>query len=863
MAQDHPRLIVKASDRDAVVQKTKHTAWAADAVQRMHAEVDRYVDRHKTDPDWIVSRLAMYWREGEHYTQCYLQNERWERGEGNAPVPTVRMPGMRTWNQYKNVALEERTPYNETGDMWGLSRTDPTKPKVLVPYKESGHMIRSNNVEILTLAEQAAFLYWLTGDEAYARFAADIFYPWLVGTYYMQPILDPGRSSKGPGGWEPGGILGYYDYEQIHDDLALHAAVVYDFCYDYLHAHPYAPLTDTEKGLREMASTVFKRFIDIGMVRGGKSGNWNVNGWNMMLKPILVLDDDSCYADGHGRQYYLRHLTSESTQWHDAIPDILRSYDKVTGLWPESPGYAFGTINMLCSFATLLRGEGIDIIADNPIMERAALAVLPWTDARGNIIVFGDTRGGAANYQGLEQLLAYYTAKGDAEAARQVAAAIRRGIDNGSYQRENTGWEGICTYVDNIAASAATAMRSSSYSPFHRVAVMKNGADQMAVVYGGRNGSHLSPNGLALQLYGQGYALAPDAAAYESYWSADKTYHQSPTGSNTILPGYAEGDVTVNIMEPQVAESQFESTASYSPYVSMTDMSAAEKRRLVAMIQTENGAGYYVDIFRSNLPSNDYLMHHVGRSLSLTDTADNPLLCVAVDSVDHPLHKGYAWFKELGMARWNKPLKATWTVAEGADAMATTLWMTGAEGRQIYTASAPYTTLDGTLTPGGVSAAPGTTPTLLVRQSGNNAWEKPFMSVVETTSGSEQPVVRRVEEVVGNGHSAVVAVSTSDGSTDYICTSTEETHRVEARENVAVTGLFGMARMAQRKPRMLTMAGATSIKAGRYAITAVEPCAASIYEVDGQWRYSASKPVTISLNNKKYHLSAAQNEVVK
>ncbi len=56
-----------------------------------------------------------------------------------------------------------------------------------------------------------------------------------------------------------------------------------------------------------------------------------------------------------------------------------------------------------------------------------------------------------------------------------------------------------------------------------------------------------------------------DSAAYESYWSGYKTYHQSPTGSNTILPGYAEGDVTVNIMEPQVVESQFESTASYSP----------------------------------------------------------------------------------------------------------------------------------------------------------------------------------------------------------------------------------------------------------------------------------------------------------
>mgnify|MGYP000181684348 CR=1 FL=1 len=51
-------------------------------------------------------------------------------------------------------------------------------------------MIRGNNVEILTLAENAAFVYWVTGEEKFARFATDIFNVWLVGTYYMNPILD-------------------------------------------------------------------------------------------------------------------------------------------------------------------------------------------------------------------------------------------------------------------------------------------------------------------------------------------------------------------------------------------------------------------------------------------------------------------------------------------------------------------------------------------------------------------------------------------------------------------------------------------------------------------------------------------------
>lgn len=140
----------------------------------------------------------MYWKEGERYTQCYLKNQNWDRGEGDAPVPTVRMPGMRTWNKYYNVPLEDRQPYNETGDMLGLNRQNPSAPPVLVPYKESGHMIRGNNVEILTLAENAAFVYWVTGEEKFARFAADIFNTWLIGTYYMNPILDPENRQEVP-----------------------------------------------------------------------------------------------------------------------------------------------------------------------------------------------------------------------------------------------------------------------------------------------------------------------------------------------------------------------------------------------------------------------------------------------------------------------------------------------------------------------------------------------------------------------------------------------------------------------------------------------------------------------------------------
>lgn len=45
-------------------------------------------------------------------------------------------------NKYANVPLEQRIPYNETGDMLGINKLNPSEPPVKVPYKESGHMVR-------------------------------------------------------------------------------------------------------------------------------------------------------------------------------------------------------------------------------------------------------------------------------------------------------------------------------------------------------------------------------------------------------------------------------------------------------------------------------------------------------------------------------------------------------------------------------------------------------------------------------------------------------------------------------------------------------------------------------------------------
>ena len=78
-----------------------------------------------------------------------------------------------------------------------------------MPYNQTGHSVRSINGEILQLAIDAAYVYWKTCEERYARFATDIFNQALLGVYYMNPVVnETPDDAEGKGGYEPGGILG-------------------------------------------------------------------------------------------------------------------------------------------------------------------------------------------------------------------------------------------------------------------------------------------------------------------------------------------------------------------------------------------------------------------------------------------------------------------------------------------------------------------------------------------------------------------------------------------------------------------------------------------------------------------------------
>ena len=652
-------------------------------VEKVKLKIDKYVIRHVSDPEWILSRMAMYWKEGEHFTQCYIGGQRWISGEDNAPVPTLRLPGERTWNKWRRPVIEDLVPFNETGDL--VCHDPNTGDSTLVAYSHTGHSVRSINGEIMQLAAQAAYVYTCTGDERYACFATDIFYQALLGIYYMKPVINTTPDDgEGKGGWSPGGILGYYDYEQIHDDMGTHLAVVYDYLASYLMAHPTQQIRDTGKDVRQLVNEVLRRFVDLGMVRGGRTGNWNVNGWDRMIRPIMVMESNSYFADGKGREYFLHYLMEESTTYHASIRDMLGQYDAVTGLWPESPGYGFGTVLSILGWKKMFQRAGIDITIDEEKLQKAITAIPIWSDYRGNAICFGDFRGGRIGEQ---------------------------------------------------SSVGKPRWKASSYSPFHRMVVLKNFEDpsfpMMACLYGGRKGSHLSPNGLAVQFYGFGYALAPDASAYESYWSKDYTYHQGVEGANTILQGYSAGDVKLNGIYPSIDTlKHWYATSSPSEPVQMADMTADEKRRTILMVKVGAGAGYYVDIFDPGLDTTDYVMHTVGTHVDI-------------------MHDGIS-----------ETDKAVWHIT---DSLRANLWFSGGIKRKYTVSMNPSTYTDPSLTPDGVSTLGQPTPTVYAHQTAAVRYANVYEPYIVG-----RPCVERVKWTYENGQPVRMKVSMTNGVVDDI-----------------------------------------------------------------------------------------------
>lgn len=192
MPQAHPRVLTTPEGKQETWNLIKTEEWAKDVFDKLRERTEKYTDLTATRPDWLLSRLAMYWK--SHATEVYIKGETFDHAGGEkAPYPTVRYTGTRgTAATHGRPRLADIVPYDDddNGNVTFCNNALPDRPMESVHPSKTGRNIESLNCEILGIARDAAFLYWMTEEEKFAKLAAGVFDTYMTGIYYRNVPVD-------------------------------------------------------------------------------------------------------------------------------------------------------------------------------------------------------------------------------------------------------------------------------------------------------------------------------------------------------------------------------------------------------------------------------------------------------------------------------------------------------------------------------------------------------------------------------------------------------------------------------------------------------------------------------------------------
>src|SRR5690606_38624591 len=228
LPQGHPRLMATVDDKPVLARQVETEQWANDLLQGLRERVDPYVQKVKKEPDWLLSRLMMYWK--SKATDVYINGGVYSHANGTAPVPTVRFGSTRgVSSPYKRPKLEDIIPYmDDTKGVYFHNTSKPGSPLEWVEQANvSGSNIESVNEEIMRLAKDAAFLYWVTDDTAYAQLAFGVFHTYMEGMYYRNEPIDVGNGHAQT-------LVGLSTFEVIQERILNELAYTYDFLQPYI-----------------------------------------------------------------------------------------------------------------------------------------------------------------------------------------------------------------------------------------------------------------------------------------------------------------------------------------------------------------------------------------------------------------------------------------------------------------------------------------------------------------------------------------------------------------------------------------------------------------------------------------------------
>ncbi|MCH6258684.1 hypothetical protein MLD52_19145 [Puniceicoccaceae bacterium K14] len=837
--QGYPRLHVTETGKKDLENTIKEEPWARGILDRIHERVDVHVERHVEDPEWMVSRLQMYWK--TKATNVYVNGVDYSHADGEAPVPTVRFTGSRnSATSYRKPELEDILPYmDDPRGLYLANKNKEGEPFEWVEQSKTGNIIVSINREIIGLARDAAFLYWLEDDERYAKFSYDLFHTYMEGMSYRSEPIDllNGHIQT---------LVGFTHFQVIHEGTLEDIAELYDFLHQHIEANHPENITLYEKTIKRWTDQIIKN--------GVPQNNWNLHQANIILKAAMVLQDNAFYEDGKGREYYIDYILNVTSARQWSLKKFMDyGYDVNTGVWNECPGYASGVTRSLTSFIKDFDNTfNHNILPYTPVISKAVKMMPQYLFPNGQIVAFGDTYYGPLNTGAISDMIRIAQRnKNEAleEEFTQMYRLFSRDSERPEHRRQRANVSSFFASKplqlnpNYEKAERGDYITQTFYAPnvsWH-VQRMGTGKDGMMVSLNGSLGNHMHANGINMELYGKGFVQGADPGKGANYLQPIylEYYSQFPAHNTVMVDGtssYTEmlSNHAFDLMGAYPKSEQkdgFYPSITYSDVLFLEPETRSDQSRLVSIVKTGETTGYYIDIFRSRKQRqgdkfHDYYYHNLGQSMQIMDIDGTPLDLTPSEEMGfaggHLYALDYMWDKKS--MRTSNDYQVQWMIDQpnGEEDVFMNLWMKGVEGREVFSIKSPPNKAfrgDHGI-PYDVSNAPYLTFT--ARQHGE-AWEHPFISIYEpftSDQGKSIASIQGFEDENGSSEFVGLHITHKSGREDWVFSTKNQA--IAKYKDVSTNATYSLVGKEKNGDCVLFMGNGTHLKAIDYTLSTTE-----------------------------------------
>lgn len=772
----HPRLYISNDTKEDFKRDIETSVWKNKYVDQRRARVEKYLRYCQEDQNWLVSRLQMNWK--TTHDKVYLKGGDFSHSSGKAPVPTVRFSGSRDWAaEYRRPPLEEVEPYFDDPRGFYL-KNQQSGEKEWVHPAETGFMIDKTNEQLMSIASDAAFLYWYTDDPKYAELAAPVFLTYIEGMFYRDAPIDLENSNQQH-------ISGLATFEVIHEGILISLVSVYDFLHDYLEANGYN---------LQNSVAVFQKWGDQIIKNGIPDNNWNLFQARFLTYIAIVLDHNESYENGKGRQYFLDHTFNTSTDRQIALSESLLEYDQNTGIWPESASYSVHVITTLLRIITLLdHATNNNELANYDVIEKASLASFQYLFPNGYTIGFGDSKHKPLPPENFELLISNYRKYGAMEKEKLMSHLLNQMIEDGLYERKVKDLFQLFFYVDHINVDPTEKSKLSSlvtptfYAPNVSLFNQRLGTGDEAIMasIAGSKGNHTHANGISLELFANNYAMGPDMGKGPSYWHEEhRDFYSRFPAHNTVVVDRRSDYEAMRSNHPFTIENSYPKSGNktsdfdkitYAHVSFLEPTTISEQQRFTALIKSNllTERGYVVDVFRSMKQGggdelHEYIYHNIGQKIEFKSSDGQLLTPLPTEELNASKGelKGFNYFTDQGKIETAQDVTALFAI-ESEDKVDNLMkvWIKGDEGQTIFSVKSPKSNAisEGTA-PADLVDSP--LPTFIISKQ-KESWESPFALVFNPYfEEGENPIANVVYSSIEKYPRAqIIEVALSDGET--------------------------------------------------------------------------------------------------